>query len=124
MEELLAFVARHPVLFGLLGVVSALIVANELYGTLRGGRRLSPTEAVRLSNDRDARFVDEEADELIVLAQVVEDPLDDQDLLETADAVAARAVDLGHTARGDFLEEVVLPEDFRLLRGHGADTNR
>ncbi|MCK5769804.1 rhodanese-like domain-containing protein [Algiphilus sp.] len=58
MEELLAFVARHPVLFGLLGVVSALIVANELYGTLRGGRRLSPTEAVRLSNDRDARFVD------------------------------------------------------------------
>lgn len=58
MEELLAFVARHPMLFSALGVVALLIVANELHGTLRGGRRLTPVEAVRLSNDRDARFVD------------------------------------------------------------------
>ena len=58
MEELLAFVARHPLLFSALGVVALLIVANELHGTLRGGRRLTPVEAVRLSNDRDARFVD------------------------------------------------------------------
>lgn len=58
MEELLAFVARHPLLFSAVGLVAILIVANELHGTLRGGRRLSPVEAVRLSNDRDARFVD------------------------------------------------------------------
>lgn len=58
MEELLAFVARHPLLFSAVGLVALLIVANELHGTLRGGRRLTPVEAVRLSNDRDARFLD------------------------------------------------------------------
>lgn len=58
MEEFLSFVARHPVLFGLLALTILLIVANELYGMLRGGKRLTPSEAVRLSNDRDARFID------------------------------------------------------------------
>ena len=58
MDEFLSFVARNPVLFTLFGVVTLLLIANELHGILRGGKRLTPTEAVRLSNDRDAQFID------------------------------------------------------------------
>lgn len=58
MEEFFAFVARHPFLFSGLAVVIVLIIANEVYGNVRGGKRLSPVEAVRLANDRGATFVD------------------------------------------------------------------
>lgn len=58
MEEFFAFVARHPFLFSGLALVTMLIIANEVYGQFRGGKRLTPTEAIRMANDRGARFVD------------------------------------------------------------------
>jgi len=58
MEEFLPFVARNPVLFALFAIVTVALIANELHGMLRGGKRLTPSEAVRLSNDRDAQFID------------------------------------------------------------------
>jgi len=58
MEDLLPFVARHPALFAALALVILLLVANEIYGAVRGGRRLTPSDAVRLVNDQGARFLD------------------------------------------------------------------
>lgn len=58
MEEFLTFVARHPLLFSAFAVVTVALIANELHGMWRGGKRLTPSEAVRLSNDRDAHFID------------------------------------------------------------------
>jgi rhodanese-related sulfurtransferase len=58
MDPLLQFAASHSVLFIALGVIVALIVANELHGSLTGGKRLNVVEAVRLINDRDPVIVD------------------------------------------------------------------
>ncbi|MGB0954379.1 MAG: rhodanese-like domain-containing protein [Panacagrimonas sp.] len=58
MAQFLEFFQNHPGLFAALAVVLTLIVANEVYGAINGGKRLSVTEAVRLINDRDPLVVD------------------------------------------------------------------
>jgi rhodanese-related sulfurtransferase len=58
MEQFLQFVALHPVLFSGLGAVLVLLILNEMSGVVTGEKRLSPLEAVRLINDRQALVVD------------------------------------------------------------------
>lgn len=58
MAQFLEFFANHPVLFTALGVVLLLLVANEVHGTVTGGKKLSVSEAVRLINDRDPVILD------------------------------------------------------------------
>jgi len=58
MEPYLVFIQNHPGLFAALGAVVALLIANEVYGQIKGGKRLSIPEAVRLINDRDPLIVD------------------------------------------------------------------
>lgn len=58
MEPYLAFAQAHPALVAALAVSFLAIVVNELYGALTAGKLLSPPEAVRLINDRDARVID------------------------------------------------------------------
>jgi rhodanese-related sulfurtransferase len=58
MQQYLDFVVAHPLLFTALAVVVALTIANEVHGSLTGGKKLSVTEAVRLINDREPLIVD------------------------------------------------------------------
>lgn len=58
MSQLLEFAQNHVLLFVALGVVLALLVANEVLGAVTGAKRISPQEAVRLINDRDALILD------------------------------------------------------------------
>lgn len=58
MDPFLAFAGNHLLLFAALGVVILAIIANEVHGNVRGGRKVTPLGAVRLANDEDARFVD------------------------------------------------------------------
>jgi predicted sulfurtransferase len=58
MEQLLQFIALHPVLFSALGVALVLLILNEMSHLVTGEKRLSPLEAVRLINDRHALVVD------------------------------------------------------------------
>lgn len=58
MEQLLEFATHHPLLMTALGLVLAAIIANEVHGSLSGGKKLAAPQAVRLINDRDARIVD------------------------------------------------------------------
>lgn len=58
LQTYLDFVVTHPVLFSALAFVVALIIANEIHGTVTGGKRLSIPEAVRLINDREPMIVD------------------------------------------------------------------
>ena len=58
MQQFIEFFGNHLILFAGLAAVIALIVANEVHGTLTGGKRLSATEAVRMINDRDPLIVD------------------------------------------------------------------
>ncbi|HSW12501.1 MAG TPA: rhodanese-like domain-containing protein [Solimonas sp.] len=58
MDQLLTFVQSHLGLFIALGVVVALLIANEVHGNLAGGKRLTALEAVRFINDRDPVIVD------------------------------------------------------------------
>lgn len=58
MDPYLQFVAGHPLLFALLGTALVALVANEIHGSLTGGKRLNAQEAVRLINDRDPVIVD------------------------------------------------------------------
>ena len=58
MEQLLHFVSLHPVLFSALGVAFVLLILNEMSGIVTGEKRLSPLEAVRLINDRQALVLD------------------------------------------------------------------
>lgn len=58
IDQLLTFVQAHPFLFIALALASAALIANEVHGTMTGGRRLSAPEAVRLINDRDALVLD------------------------------------------------------------------
>ncbi len=58
MQQLLEFFGNHLWLFIALGVVVALIVANEVHGNITGGKRLSALEAVRLINDREPVILD------------------------------------------------------------------
>ena len=64
--------------------------------------------AVRVREVRaDARLVQEHADELLLLREMREHALDRDELLEALESGALRAEDLGHTARGDPLEDLV-----------------
>ncbi|MES2885389.1 MAG: rhodanese-like domain-containing protein [Pseudomonadota bacterium] len=58
MSEYLQFASAHPLLMAVLATSFLAIVANEVHGNLTGGKKLSPPEAVRLINDRDARVID------------------------------------------------------------------
>ena len=58
MDPLSQFVVLHPVLMSALGLVLVLLILNELSGAITGEKRLSPTAAVRLINDRSAMVVD------------------------------------------------------------------
>ncbi|MBA4284325.1 MAG: rhodanese-like domain-containing protein [Xanthomonadaceae bacterium] len=58
MDQLLPFVQAHPLLFIALALASAALIANEVHGSVTGGKRLGALEAVRLINDRDALIVD------------------------------------------------------------------
>ena len=58
MTEYLQFAAAHPVLTTLLVLSFLAIIANEVHGNLTAGRKLSPPEAVRLINDREAQVID------------------------------------------------------------------
>jgi hypothetical protein len=53
------------------------------------------------------RLVEEHADELLLFGEVREDALDRDDLLEPLEARALGAVDLGHTASGDSLDDSI-----------------
>lgn len=58
MAQFYEFFHHHPQLFVAFGVILALLVANEVHGTLTGGKRLSALEAVRLINDREPLILD------------------------------------------------------------------
>lgn len=58
MAQLLEFASSHVGLLIALLVVVALLIANEVHGSMTGGKRLSAAEAVRLINDRDPLIVD------------------------------------------------------------------
>jgi rhodanese-related sulfurtransferase len=58
MDLYFQFLSQHPVLFSGLGAVAVLLILNEMSGVLTGERRLSPQEAVRLINDRNALVID------------------------------------------------------------------
>ena len=58
MPQLLEFVQHHVYLFAAFGALLLLFIANEIHGTVSGGKRLGPLDAVRLINDRDALVVD------------------------------------------------------------------
>ena len=55
-------------------------------------------------------FIDEHVDEVHVVRDVRQDPLDYDELLVTTVRVSLRLEDLGHAARGDAIHEVVLSE--------------
>jgi rhodanese-related sulfurtransferase len=58
MQQIIEFLANHWILASALGLVVALMVANEIWTSLRGEKRLSATDAVRLINDQDAVVLD------------------------------------------------------------------
>lgn len=58
MTQFLEFFHNHPGLFVALGAVLLLLIANEVHGSITGGKRLTTPEAVRLINDRDPLVVD------------------------------------------------------------------
>ncbi|MBL6749670.1 MAG: rhodanese-like domain-containing protein [Nevskia sp.] len=58
MLILVEFFHHHAGLFAALGALVAALIANEIHGNLIGGRRLTPQDAVRLINDREALVVD------------------------------------------------------------------
>ena len=58
MQQHLEFLSNHPGLFAALAGVVVLFIANEVHGTITGGKRLSAPEAVRLINDREPLIVD------------------------------------------------------------------
>lgn len=57
-DQLLTFLQAHPLLFLALALASVALIANEIHGTVQGGKRLAPKDAVRLINDRDALVID------------------------------------------------------------------
>ena len=66
----------------------------------------------------DARLVEEHAHELGIVGAVAQDPLDDEVLLEALDRLRARQEDLGHAARGQARDELVL------AKGDGLEGHR
>jgi rhodanese-related sulfurtransferase len=58
MQAYVDFAARHWELFGLLALVSAMFVGNEIYRQIRGATGLAVSDALRLHNDEDATLLD------------------------------------------------------------------
>lgn len=58
MQEIIEFLANHPVLTAALVAVLTLMVANEIWTTFKGEKRLPPLDAVRLINDQNAVVLD------------------------------------------------------------------
>jgi len=58
MDALLPFVSNHPLLIAALALSLLSIIVNEVHGSMTGGKKLAPPEAVRLINDRDAKVID------------------------------------------------------------------
>ncbi|MGQ0621231.1 MAG: rhodanese-like domain-containing protein [Panacagrimonas sp.] len=58
MQQFIDFFSGHLVLFAALGSVILLIIANEVHGSVTGGKRLTALEAVRMINDREPLIVD------------------------------------------------------------------
>lgn len=58
MQQLNEFIVNHWMLSGALLVILTLLVLNEVVTLLRGAKRLSPGDAVRLINDQNAFVLD------------------------------------------------------------------
>lgn len=58
MQQISEFLGNHMLLAIALLVILLALVANELIMIRRGGRRLTPADAVRLINDQGATVVD------------------------------------------------------------------
>lgn len=58
MQQFIEFFGNNIPLFAAFITVLLLIVANEVHGSITGGKRLGPLEAVRMINDRDPAVVD------------------------------------------------------------------
>lgn len=58
MEQLFEFLGNHLLLSGAFVVVLLLFIGNELLRLIRGEKRLSPADAVRIINDQDAIVLD------------------------------------------------------------------
>lgn len=58
MQQFIEFFGNNLALFAALGVVIVLLIANEVHGSITGGKRLSALEAVRMINDREPVIVD------------------------------------------------------------------
>lgn len=58
MQQFIEFFGNNLALFAALGIVIALLIANEVHGSITGGKRLSALEAVRMINDREPVIVD------------------------------------------------------------------
>lgn len=58
MEKFLEFIVNHPVLWALFALIVIAFAATEAWRALRGAKRLSPADAVRLINSSDAVVVD------------------------------------------------------------------
>ena len=63
--------------------------------------------------DGDLRLVDEALDELLVGAELGQDLLDDDRLLEALDLAQLAEEDLAHPPAGEAFQEQVTPEDLR-----------
>lgn len=58
MQQFIEFFGNNLALFAALAAVIVLLIANEVHGSLTGGKRLSALEAVRMINDREPVIVD------------------------------------------------------------------
>lgn len=58
MQPIIEFLASHWILTSAFVTILLLMVANELWTTFRGEKRLSPADAVRLINDQNAAVLD------------------------------------------------------------------
>lgn len=57
-DQLLSFFNHHFLLFVAAGAVLLALIANEVHGTVTGGKRLGPMDAVRMINDREPLVLD------------------------------------------------------------------
>jgi len=104
---------------GLAHDAAQVLAVHELHGDVVGAADLTQVVDLRdvrvVEVGRDAGLVQEHLDELGVVRQVREDPLDHQVPLEALDARLPRQPHLGHPARGELLQQHVFPEG--LLQG-------
>lgn len=58
MQQFIEFFGNHLPLFAAFGTIVLALLANEVHGSMTGGKRLAPLEAVRLINDREPLIID------------------------------------------------------------------